>query len=70
MTRAKMASASVTAMPMNIVVWILPEASGFLPDGLQRTTDQNTETDTRPDDTETDDERHAECLCYFNIHRN
>ena len=24
MTRAKMASASVTAMPMNIVVWILP----------------------------------------------
>ena len=30
-TRAKMANASVTAMPINIVVWIFPAASGLRP---------------------------------------
>src|SRR3989344_6884763 len=30
--------------------------------------DQDTETNTGAEHADTDDERHTECLCYFNVH--
>src|SRR3989338_2286536 len=46
----------------------LARGFGIASDGFERTADENTETDARADDAETDGNRHSECFCYFNIH--